>query len=94
MVVGTISFTQPAMAGKKLNQNEARELVEQGIIQSLDKILARHQLDKNSRLLDVDLERDHGRIIYELEVIGNDGVVREYYFDAKDGQLLKEEIED
>lgn len=46
------------------------------------------------RILDVELERKRGTLIYEFEVFGKDGVVREIYINAADGRVLKEEIED
>ena len=44
--------------------------------------------------LDIELEREDGRWVYELELLDDAGVVREYLFDARTGLSLGFEIED
>lgn len=83
-----------AHAGQSLDQEQARALVAEGRILPLQRIMQRHAHLLRGRLLDLELEYDHGRLIYELEVMGEDGVVRELEVDAASGALLKHEIED
>ena len=45
-------------------------------------------------MLEVELEDEHGRILYELEVLTSGGTVRELQFDARSGELLEDEEED
>ncbi|MBR9883779.1 MAG: peptidase M4 [Oceanospirillales bacterium] len=95
MVVGTISLTSQLLWAKdKLGPDEARALVKRGEMLSLDELLEQHSERLAGHLLDVDLEREHGRLIYEIEVLGEDGHVREFEIDARSGQLLKQELED
>jgi uncharacterized membrane protein YkoI len=42
----------------------------------------------------VELEKEHGRYIYEIEVLDNDGKVWEMEVDAENGEILKTELED
>ena len=58
--------------------------------QILGTVLARHR----GHLLGVEMEREDGHYVYEFELLGNDGNVREYYYDAVTGRLLKQEVED
>jgi uncharacterized membrane protein YkoI len=95
MVVGMTSLLPvAAAAGDRIDQDEARELVQRGEMLPLTELLERHADRTAGHLLDVDLEREHGRLVYEIEVLGSDGRVREFELDARDGRLLKEELED
>lgn len=40
------------------------------------------------RLLEVELEREHGRMVYELEILDSNGRVYERYYDAVSGEPL------
>ena len=40
------------------------------------------------------MERKKGRFIYEIELVDDQGVVKEIVFDASNGKLLKEKVED
>jgi uncharacterized membrane protein YkoI len=42
-------------------------------------------------VLKVEIEEKDGRIIYEIELLGRDGIVREMMMDAKTGHLLSVE---
>ena len=83
-----------AMA-RDLDQDEALELRREGVILPLEKLLeaalARHP---GSRLLEAELEKEHGRYEYEVEMLTPEGVVREIKLDASTGALLKDEEDD
>ncbi|MFP3441731.1 hypothetical protein R0K18_28770, partial [Pantoea sp. SIMBA_133] len=42
----------------------------------------------DGQVLEVELERDDGRILYEIELVGAQGQVVEFEFDAGSGELL------
>ena len=44
-------------------------------------------------MLDLEVEKEHGRIVYEMEFLREDGRVLELEIDARDGTLLEKEIE-
>lgn len=78
----------------ELDQEEARRLQQQGQILAVERLLdtaMRHY--PQSRLLEVELQREHQQYRYELELLTHDGQVRELEFDAATGQLLSDEEE-
>ncbi|MEH6650985.1 MAG: PepSY domain-containing protein [Motiliproteus sp.] len=98
MAVGTTSLVVMVAlfsvntAASSLNQEDVIPLVELGEVVPLADLLKRHQAKlAGSRLIDLELEREDGRLVYELEVIDPQGVVREYLVDAKSGEWLGEE---
>lgn len=74
----------------KVDPGLATELVEKGLIVSLDQLLAKHQVLTRSRLLDLELEQNDEEFTYEIEVLHADGHVSDYEFDAVTGELLQE----
>lgn len=91
LVVGTISTL--LQAGEDISQNEIRELVKQGKLMPLESIMLLYPEKKYGKLLDLEAEREHGTIIYELKFLRADGRVLELEIDASSGLLLKQEIE-
>jgi len=59
----------------------------------LQTLVARLNLPPDSRLLEVELEREDGRLLYEIEVLLPGGRVREYYVDPRSGEVVHEEGE-
>ncbi len=92
LVVGTIS---PVVeSGGKVSQAEIRKLVERGELLSLESILLLYPEEEYGKLLDLEVEYDDGRIIYEMEFLRADGQIIEIEVDARDGQMLEQEIKD
>jgi hypothetical protein len=60
----------------------------------LEEILAKAKQDKAGRVVEVELDRDHGRYVYEVEIIDDAGVEWELKYDARTGQLLRTERDD
>jgi len=73
---------------------EAKRLRERGEIKSLEEILKNVRRAYPGRILEVELEDEKGRIIYELEILGHDRIVREIHIDARSGELLSVEEDD
>lgn len=73
---------------------EVYRLRREGKILSLSAIIARARAIHRGQLLEAEIERSHGRYIYEIEIGGDDGRFYELYFDAATGKLLKSEHED
>jgi len=76
------------------DHERARELVKSGEIIALQQLM---QIINDSglgklRLLEAELEREHGRLVYELELVDEKGVVLELLFDAKTGEALGEDF--
>lgn len=93
LAVGTISPLLAA-ADPEFDAETVREWVEAGEVLPLEKLLARHRERIPGRLLDLEVEREHGRIVYKLEVVDKQGQVHEIYLDAQSGEWLGQELED
>lgn len=78
-----------------LSQDEALRLSREGVIRPFEEILpAALSRYPGSRLLEAELEKEHGNYIYEVELLTVDGVVRELELDARDGRILKDKEDD
>ncbi len=67
---------------------EARRLLDSGEILSLEVILGNVRQIFPGKVLEVELEKEGHNIVYEIEVLGDNGVIKEIYIDAKTGKLL------
>ena len=75
-----------AIAGR--DHDEIRQLRDAGQILSLETIIASHRREyPGGQLLAAELESERGRYVYELRILGDDGVVREFEYDARTGEL-------
>ncbi len=79
------SGESPAIAG---------QLAAKGQILSLEKISRLAKSHKPGEILEVELEKKHGRYLYEVEILDARSQVWELKLDAKTGQLLKMELDD
>ncbi|MFR0690780.1 PepSY domain-containing protein [Enterobacterales bacterium AE_CKDN230030158-1A_HGKHYDSX7] len=78
-----------------LSQDEALRLSKEGVIRPFEEILpAALSRYPGSRLLEAELEKEHGNYIYEVELLTVEGVVRELELDARDGRILKDKEDD
>ena len=77
-----------ALAGR--DQDEIRRLHQAKQILSLDAIIANHrQRHPGGKLLEAELEFEEGRYVYEIKILGDDGAVREFEYDARSGKLWR-----
>jgi uncharacterized membrane protein YkoI len=91
LVIGTISFSAFG-DDDDFNAQQIRQMVSQGKILPLETILERYRPLVEGKLLDLEVESEHGKIIYELEFLKQNGDVVELIIDAKTGELLDQEI--
>ncbi|MEO5377658.1 MAG: PepSY domain-containing protein [Magnetococcus sp. DMHC-6] len=82
------------LAEDKEDHERARHLHQHGKILSLEQILKQVLTKKPGEILEVELERKEDHFIYEVEILGKDGIIRKLYFDAAKGTFLSEKIED
>ena len=73
---------------------EARRLKEAGSILPLEQILESVRKHHYGRILEVELESEHGRYVYEIELLEANGRVRKMEIDAVSGELLKSKRKD
>ena len=73
---------------------EARRLMESGSIQPLETILERVRAQRPGRILEVELEEEDRRYVYEIELLDESGQVWELKMNAVTGEILEQEKED
>jgi uncharacterized membrane protein YkoI len=83
-----------ASAAAADDHDRARRAVERGEVLPLATILPQVEAALDARVIEVDLERDDGRFIYEFELIDPRGRIIEAEVDAATGRLLEVERED
>jgi uncharacterized membrane protein YkoI len=85
----------PGPLARDIDQDEVLQLRRGGELLPFEAVL-RVALDRypGARLLEVELEEEDGRYIYELELLTTGGSVRELEIDARSGELLQDELED
>ncbi|KAB2935653.1 MAG: peptidase [Candidatus Contendobacter sp.] len=78
----------PVLADR--DHDKARQLRGAGQILSLETIIANHRRQHpGGQLLEAELEFERDRYVYELKMLGDDGVVREFEYDARSGELWR-----
>lgn len=89
-----IVLISPGVAHADDDYIEARRLQDAGEILSLDSLLKNIRPEFPGKILEIELENEDGKIVYEVEILGDDGIVREIYINAKTGKLLSVKEED
>ena len=82
----------PAFADRD-DHDRARHALEAGEILPLSEILAAATAVRPGRVIEIDLERDDGRWVYELELVSPQGRLYEMEIDAASGTVLEVEHE-
>lgn len=80
----------PVAAGDDHAQQTARRAVEQGRYVPLEAVVRDAMRRHPGKLLEVELDD----AVYEVEILRADGVVVELDYDARNGRLLKTELDD
>ena len=71
-----------------------RAIKQRGDILSLDRILQEAREQHAGHVLESELKHKGGRYVYEVELVDDQGRVREMRFDARTGEVLREKPED
>jgi uncharacterized membrane protein YkoI len=83
-----------AGAARADGHDRAREALQRGEILKLTEILDAAAAQQPGDIMEVELERDDGRWIYELKVLTPEGFLMEMEIDAATGALLELERDD
>ncbi len=70
------------------DQEVARKALENKEILPLSAVLAKVEGKVTGDIVEIELERKEGQWVYEIEVIGEDGRVRDIDVDAKTGEVI------
>ncbi|SEP88082.1 Peptidase propeptide and YPEB domain-containing protein [Pseudomonas sp. NFACC02] len=94
LAVGAVMIATVSSA-RDLDQDEVLKLRQEGVIlpleQFIEEALGRYP---GSKLLEAELEEKHDVLVYEIELLTADHVVRELKFDARDCRLLQDKEDD
>jgi uncharacterized membrane protein YkoI len=76
------------------DHDRAREALRRGEAAPLSEIMPAVEARLGARVIEVELEREDGRLLYEFELIAPDGRILEAEVDARTGEVLEVEAED
>ena len=95
LLVLACGFASVPGIARDLDQDEALRLRQAGVIRPLEDLMA-PALGRypGAELLEAELEEEDDVLVYEVELLTADGTVRELELDARDGRILKDEVED
>ena len=71
------------------DHDRARSALREGRVLPLEEIMARANAEFPGEVLDVEFEEEHGRVIYEIKKITDEGRIVKLKYDAATGALLK-----
>ena len=89
LVLLFIASSLSLMARADDDSKEVRRLVMEKEIIPLERLLPSIRRHGDWKLLEIELEQDDDKLIYEVELLDDQGRVYEIRYDAKTGQELK-----
>ena len=78
-----------ANADDRVKRSEVRELREAGKILPMEDILARVRSAQPGQVVEIELEREQGRLVYEVKLIDDADAIHKLELDAASGEVLK-----
>ncbi|MEW8027611.1 MAG: PepSY domain-containing protein [Candidatus Thiodiazotropha sp.] len=92
LLIAVVTISTLSLADE--GYEEARRLTESGAILPLEDLMRTIQVQQPGRILELELERDGNRYLYEIEILDGQGAVWEFKVDAATGEVLERELED
>lgn len=98
LLAGAILLAPVAAIAKKERKDHAdeaelaRRAVEKGEILPLAEILRRLEGKLDGRVIEVELEHDDGRLVYELKTVNDRGQIVEVEIDPATAEILKTSV--
>ena len=91
LVAGLIALAAPgARAGDDNDQDRVRDAVRAGEVMPFDALRERLRRSHPGEVLELELEREQGRWIYEIKLLQPDGRIVKLEVDARSGEVLRE----
>lgn len=87
LLVGGLAL-QPAWSGSKDDHNRARQAVQAGQVLPLRSVLERLEREHPGQVMEVELEQEEGRWIYEVKLLQPQGQLVKLKLDARTAALL------
>ncbi len=88
VVTAGASLALTAQAGDRARADDVRQLRESGKILSAEDIIARARKIQPGQLVGLELEREAGRMVYEIKLIDTANKLHKLELDASSGELL------
>ena len=89
-----IMISCPFVTFSEVDIDEIRDLRRSGQLVTLESLIVQVRNDYPGEILEIELDDEDGRYIYEVEVIGEDGSEIELEIDAGTGEVLETDIDD
>ena len=87
----TALLSMPATAGEDSGSSDVRRLREEGKVLPMEEILARSRQAQPGQVVEVELENEDGRYIYEVKIIDDADRVHKLELDAASGEVRARE---
>jgi uncharacterized membrane protein YkoI len=95
ITVSLLAFSMPAWSdkGKKGKEEEAKvtDLVKDAKV-TIDQAIKTASDKAPGTIVEAELEKKHGKTVWEVEVVGADGNVTEVHIDAASGEVIDTEM--
>ncbi len=88
VLMAAVSVSTPTWADDD-EHDRVRRARERGEILPMVDILNRAVQAYPGHVIEAEFDDEHGRLVYELVVLADDGRVLKLYYDARTGELLK-----
>lgn len=91
LVAALIALAAPGVrAGDGRDQDRVRDAVRAGEVMPFDALRERLRRSHPGDVLELELEREHGRWTYEVKLLQPDGRIVKLEVDARSGEVLRE----
>ena len=95
ITVSVLAFSVPAWSdkGKKEKEEEAKvtDLIKDAKV-TIDQAIKTASDKAPGTVVEAELEKKHGKTVWEVEVVGADGKVTEVHIDAASGEVIDREM--
>jgi len=93
LVSGAFIFNSDSFLVQASDHEDIKALRESGKVMPFEQFIDSLELG-GSRIIAVELDREHGHMVYEIEVLEPNGRIYERYYDAVTGEMIKSHQED
>lgn len=90
---GVFVFSGDQFVAQASDHEDIKALRESGKVMPFNQFIDSLEL-QGAKVIEAKLEQEHGRMVYEIEVLEPNGKIYEHYYDAVTGELIKSELED
>lgn len=87
-LVLAVAGLEPGLADEGDDHNRARQALEAGEVLPLRTVLERVEKEYPGQVMEVELDREDGRWVYEIKILRPGGILLKLKVDARDGALL------